>query len=126
MGLCRASSCPKLGSLPWGLEDAFLGSQMGQCYFVTLNVKTRGLRSSETPLRVRGLCFPLQLCDTQDEVSQTLAGGVTNGLGELSGGLRFLVPWWVCSWIRLSSPPLSGSSTGVVGRSCQFLAESPY
>lgn len=25
-----------------------------------------------------------ELCDTQDEVSQTLAGGVTNGLGELA------------------------------------------
>ena len=36
----------------------------------------------ETLLRVQGLRFPLQLCDTQDEVSQTLAGGITNGLGE--------------------------------------------
>jgi hypothetical protein len=26
----------------------------------------------------------LQLCDTQDEISQTLAGGVTNGLGEFA------------------------------------------
>lgn len=112
MGLCCASSYPKLDSLSCELEGAVLGSRMGQCYFVTLNMKTQGLRSSETPLRVRGLCFSLQLCDTQDEVSQTLAGGVTNGLGELSRRLRFLVLWRVQSriWLSLcgqSSPPLS-------------------
>lgn len=84
MGLCCVSSYPKLESLSCELEEAFLDSWMGQHYFVTLNIETQGLRSSEIPLRVRGLCFPLQLCDTQDEVSQTLAGGVTNGLGELS------------------------------------------
>lgn len=75
-----APPLPKLDSLPCEPEEAFLDSQMGQHYFVTLTIEA--LR--DTIQSSRPCTFLLQLCDTQDEVSQTLAGGVTNGLGELT------------------------------------------
>lgn len=59
---------------------------MGRHYFVTLNIETQRLRFPRNTIQSsRPRAVLLQLCDTQDEVSQTLAGGVTNGLGELTG-----------------------------------------
>uniref|UniRef100_A0A8C9JM67 Charged multivesicular body protein 7 n=1 Tax=Panthera tigris altaica TaxID=74533 RepID=A0A8C9JM67_PANTA len=57
-----------------GILDRIYASQTDQMVYLG---GLSGIRSSFPPLPY---AFLLQLCDTQDEVSQTLAGGVTNGL----------------------------------------------